>query len=182
MTGAMELLLTSEQGNSSFSYYEGSGSPDLWFESIFILEPIAPAELNSDRFLPLTPLRILVNRKGEDLSREYPAEMLNPKLKEGKALQLHEQSELLNLMVPKLIQSSLQHATQVADKIRAESLSDMGKTLKKEILRLTELKKVNPGITKAEIEVLVAEEKQLREYLAHAQIRLDSVRLIIKTK
>ncbi len=182
MTGAMELLLSSEKGNSSFSYYEGSGSPDLWFESIFILEPIAPAELNSDRFLPLTPLRILVNRKGEDLGQQYPAAKLNPQLKEGKALQLHEQSELLNLIIPKLIQSSLQYATQAADQIRAASLREMEQTLKKEILRLTELKKINPGITKAEIESLVSEEKQLQKHLANAQIRLDSVRLIMKTK
>jgi ATP-dependent helicase HepA len=182
MTGAMELLLTSEKGNSAFSHWEESGEADLLLESVFVLEPIAPAELNSDRFLPLTPLRVLVNRKGEEIGDEFPAESLSPKLKEGKALQLHEQSELLNLMIPKLVASSLQHATIAADQIRARSLKEMDQALKKEILRLTALKKVNPGITKAEIEELEKERSLLQEHLSNAQVRLDSVRLIMRTR
>ena len=182
MSGAMELLMTTGQGNSSFSIWEKSGEADLWVEAIYILEPIAPAELDSDRFLPLTPIRILVNRRGVEISKEYPVAVLNPKLKSGKSAQLHEQSELLNLLIPTLIKKSLEAATVAAAGIRKESLGEMERSLSREILRLRELQKLNPGITNREIEQLEKEEKELKEHLSNAQIRLDSVRLILKSK
>lgn len=181
MIGAMELMLSSEKGNSAFSYWSGSGSPDLWFECVFILEPVAPKELNSDRFLPLTPLRVLVNRKGEELTDQYPLEKIQPHLKEGKSHQLHEQSELLNTMIPRWIQSASGYAQHRAEQVKVKSLEVMEVTLKREIQRLQGLQAVNPGISKKEIEVLEREKSDLRKHLLESPIRLDSVRLIIRT-
>ncbi len=182
MSGAMELLMTTGQGNSAFATWEKSGEADLWLEAIYILEPIAPAELNSDRFLPPTPIRILLNRRGGEISKQYPIEVVNSQLRSGKPAQLHEQSELINLLIPNLIKKSLTEATQAAEQIREESLKEMKCALGKEILRLKELQKLNPGVSDREIEQLVGEERELSEHLQHAQIRLDAVRLILKSK
>ncbi len=182
MSGAMELLLTTGQGNSSFATWEKSGEADLWLETVYLLEPIAPVEFNSDRFLPLTPIRILLNRRGIEISHEHPIEELHLKLKSGRPAQLHEQSELLNLMIPSLIQKSLVEATKMGERIRDQSLIEMKSELNREITRLRELQKLNPGVSDQEIELLVREEKELWAYLGNAQIRLDAVRLILKSK
>jgi ATP-dependent helicase HepA len=62
VTGALDLLLGSEKGNSSFV-----GSPGLSVEAVYLLECIAPPHLHVDRFLPPTPLRVLVEGPDESL-------------------------------------------------------------------------------------------------------------------
>jgi ATP-dependent helicase HepA len=56
VTGALDLLLGSEKGNSSF--IESEESPSL--DAVYVLECIAPPHLHIDRFLPPTPIRVAV--------------------------------------------------------------------------------------------------------------------------
>jgi ATP-dependent helicase HepA len=54
---------------------------------------------------------------------------------------------------------------------------EMSSQLQQEIVRLKELKKVNPSVRQAEIDLLVAQRRELEEHLANARIRLDAVRI-----
>jgi ATP-dependent helicase HepA len=56
VTGALDLLLGSEKGNSSA--IQGNGQTSL--DAIFVLECIAPPQLHVDRFLPPMPIRVSV--------------------------------------------------------------------------------------------------------------------------
>ena len=67
VTGAVDLLLGSEQGNCSFGVWADKADKTLMLETVFVLEALAPARLHADRFLPPMPLRVLVNHKNESL-------------------------------------------------------------------------------------------------------------------
>src|SRR5215471_3562265 len=56
VTGALDLLLGSEKGNSSFIESGGESSLD----AVYVLECIAPSHLHIDRFLPPTPIHVTV--------------------------------------------------------------------------------------------------------------------------
>jgi ATP-dependent helicase HepA len=58
VTGALDLLLGSERGNSSFIEAESGQTPLL--EAVYVVECVAPPELHVDRFLPPTPVRTVV--------------------------------------------------------------------------------------------------------------------------
>ena len=54
---------------------------------------------------------------------------------------------------------------------------EMHSRLQREIVRLKELKKDNPSVRKEEIDLLVAQRRDLDEHLANARIRLDALRV-----
>jgi ATP-dependent helicase HepA len=54
---------------------------------------------------------------------------------------------------------------------------EMSSQLQREIVRLKELKKVNPSVRQAEIDLLVAQRRDLEEHIGNARIRLDALRI-----
>jgi len=54
---------------------------------------------------------------------------------------------------------------------------EMSAQLQREIVRLKELKKVNPSVRQAEIDLLVAQRRDLEEHIGNARIRLDALRI-----
>jgi ATP-dependent helicase HepA len=63
VTGALDLLLGAEKGNSSFV----ESDDGTLLEAIYVLECVAPPHLHIDRFLPPMPIRVVVegNEIGE---------------------------------------------------------------------------------------------------------------------
>ncbi len=53
----------------------------------------------------------------------------------------------------------------------------MTSQLQLEITRLKELKKVNPSVRQAEIDLLVGQRREMEEHMANARIRLDAIRV-----
>ena len=66
--------------------------------------------------------------------------------------------------------------TQVAE-IVDRARREMTSQLQREISRLKELKKVNPSVRQAEIDLLAGQRRELEENLANARIRLDAIRI-----
>src|SRR5207253_4652304 len=61
VTGAMDLLLGSEKGNSSIALWRDSKTAGLYLEVIYVIECVAPPYLHVDRFLPPTPLQVMID-------------------------------------------------------------------------------------------------------------------------
>ena len=64
----IDLLADGEQGNASYGVWKDPAGEAMFLEIIAIVEPLAPAHLHVDRFLPPTPLRVAVDNKSNDLS------------------------------------------------------------------------------------------------------------------
>ncbi len=178
VTGALDLLLGSEKGNSSFGLWPDAKNPGIYMEAIYLLECIAPPQLHVDRFLPPTPLRVLVDHRGNDSGATVTTELLRRHLRSGDAFALLDQKELRDELLPALIEKAQAIASSRIPILVAQARKEMATQLDHEISRLKELQKVNRSVRAEEIELLVRQQGALDQHLANARLRLDSIRLI----
>jgi len=178
VTGAIDLLLGSEKGNSAFAKWPDGKVAGLYAETIFLLECIAPSHLHIDRFLPPTPLRALVDHRGNDVGKTIPPESLTRLLKNGDAYALLDQPEVREELLPGLIAKAAGIASGQAPGIIAQARKEMTVQLDHEITRLRDLQKVNRSVRGEEIELLVQQKNALDRHVIGARLRLDAIRFI----
>ena len=174
VTGAMDLLLGSEQGNCSFGLCRDATEKELFIEALFVVETLAPPTLHADRFLPPTPLRVVVNQSKERASLDCSdIEDCSP----GKLL---ENGMIRGQLVPRMLKAAQKLAEEDGEDLVAESKQLMASELQKEINRLKALRKVNDHIRIEEIDLLREQYQQLEEVIEESRVRLDAFRLIWK--
>jgi ATP-dependent helicase HepA len=179
-TGAIDKVLSSTIGSASYGLIRGSGSPGLLLELIFVLETAGKQRIDIDRFLADTPLRIVVDHQGEEVTDNYSVALLNKNIVPGKIDSLLENDLFVDTMLPNMISS----ATEIAEELGAQEISKgldrMKRTLDHEINRLTALQKKNKDIRTDEIQAAIEERNSLAALINKARVRLDAVQLIRK--
>ncbi len=178
VTGALDLLLGAEKGNSSFARWPDGKTHGIYLEVVFLLECIAPAALHIDRFLPPTPLRVLVDHRGEDVGKGIAPEMLARHLRKGDAHALLDRPEFREELLPGLIAQAQRLASAQMPGLVARARQEMLLQLDHEIARLGELRKVNRSVRPEEIELLVQQRRALDQHISGARLRLDAIRVI----
>ena len=178
VTGALDLLLGSEKGNSSFAQWPDPKTAGLYLEMIYLLECIAPPPLHVDRFLPPTPLRVIVDHRGNDAVTSVTSEMLARHLKKGGAYALLDRPEFREELLPELMANARAIADQQVPGLIAQARQEMTRQLDHEIGRLKELQKVNRSVRNEEIELLSEQHDALDRHLKTARLRLDAIRVI----
>ena len=178
--GAMELLTGSQDGTGSVAICETNIFNSFALETILILETVAPQNLNIERFLPPSPLRIIIDQSLNDCTDDF----------------LLQKIELIDMMPEsslKILNKIKKHFIKILDeaKIIAEKKADIiinkclkqtNQTMDFEIKRLVDLKKINKNILQKEIDLMIDEKQLICKYLSSARIRLDALRLIINSK
>ena len=178
VTGALDLLLGTEKGNSSFAKWSDAKTAGLYLETIYLLECIAPPQLHVDRFLPPTPVRVLVDHRGNDAGNSIPPELLTRHLKRGDAHALLEQPAFRGELFPVLLEKTQGIAHRQVSGLVGQARKEMAAQLEHEIARLKELQRVNRSVRAEEIELLVQQQRALDHHLSNARLRLDAIRLI----
>ena len=177
VTGALDLLLGSEKGNSCFVKWPDPKTPGLYVEAVYVLECIAPPPLHVDRFLPPTPLRVVVDHRGADVGAALPAGSL-AKLKDSPHPPLLDQAEFREDLLPELLGKTSLLAGQKVPGLIAQARKEAAAQLGHEIGRLQELAKVNRSVRPEEIGLLTRQKAALDQHLAAARLRLDAIRVI----
>ncbi len=178
VTGALDLLVGSEKGNSCFARWPDATTTGLYLETIHLLECIAPAQLHVDRFLPPTPLRVLVDLRGDDVGEAITPARLGRLLKNGNGHALLDRPEMREDLLPMLLEKAQTIAAGRVPSLVARARREMAAQLDPEMVRLRELQKVNRSVRPEEIELLAGQKRDLDQYLGGARLRLDSIRLI----
>jgi ATP-dependent helicase HepA len=181
VTGAMDLVLSSETGNAAISVVRHSDlkAGQFLLECLFIVECSAPAELQIGRFLPHTPIRVLINQHQQDLTDTIAHRSL---LESGKNFDKQQIIAFLNLQrlpITQLLAAAELKAKADMQQLIDEATNAMLESLTAEIKRLVRLKKVNPTIRAEEIEHLKDMTMLAHENIQAAHLRLDAVRFII---
>lgn len=179
VTSMLDLLLGSEQGNSTFALWPNAPEGGVIVEAIYILEAQAPAALHLDRFLPPTPLRIVLNHKRKELGAEAAPEVLATALKNGDPAVLNEQLEEFGSLLPGMIRVTEIIAGKQSKPILEAAIAQARDQLDNEATRLEQLRQINPSVRQDEIDAAKAESVKVQEHLAKAAPRLDSIRLIL---
>ncbi|MGR9051023.1 MAG: RNA polymerase-associated protein RapA [Gammaproteobacteria bacterium] len=179
--GAMDLVLSSETGNAAVSVvkHKDLKAGRFLLELLFVVECSAPAELQVGRFLPPTPLRVLIDQNKQDVSEHFVHEALTDAGVNFDKLQivafLNNQRKHIGAMLEQaetVARSRMERLIEAALKLMLASLTS-------EIKRLARLKKVNPTLKEEEIEYLKNIALLLHENIKDAQLRLDAVRFLI---
>lgn len=179
VTGALDLLLGSPDGNASAAIWPEAPEPGLWLEAVHVLECVAPSRLHADRFLPAGPIRVIVDAGGTDVTARATTLLTAARLGDVSFYTLRERPPLDRPQLRHLLAASL----RLAEAQRAERLAaaqrEMERHLGHEQERLLALLAVNPSLRPQEIAAVEQEMAELRRHLASAHLRLDAVRLIL---
>ncbi len=181
VTGAMELLLGAEKGNSSLAVWNDSGRQGILLEAVYSLECVAPCQLHMDRFLPSDALRLVVDSSGNDVSETYPFAVFEQNLENFAGSWLLENPEIGEILLPQMIAATTETAERSAAPVIESAIAEINSVMGDEIRRLKDLKKANPDIRDEEISSLEHEKQALCGYISQARFRLDALRLVLLT-
>lgn len=179
VTSVMDMLLGSEQGNTAFALWPDAPTAGVLVESIFVVEALAPPHLHLDRFLPPTPVRVLLNHKRKELTEDIPPEQMHGKLSKGDPTLVAAQLEELSSLLPGMIKITEKIGEKKRQTIIASSTAAAEGLLSPEITRLEQLQQVNPAIRADEIALAKNHLAQALEHLKNATLRFDSVRVVL---
>jgi ATP-dependent helicase HepA len=179
--GVVDLLLESDEGTVGFAEWRDAPVRGLALEAVFLLEATAPGALHLDRFLPPTPMRVLVDEKGESLAHLLPA-LNGVKLDMAPAMLLEEQHEVFEELVPKLLEAARKQAAFREAAVKKTAHQEAEKRLLSERDRLRDLQALNPAVTDAEVMEAGRHAEEVLRHIAQAELRLDAVRLILMGK
>lgn len=179
-TGAIDLVLGSGTGSVSYAELRGKHKPGFLLETLFVLETAGQQRASVDRFMPNTPLRMVVDMQGSPLTERYPADTLQNQLISLPFDELAGQDLLLEHVLPKMIEAATEHVEVLKSEAIEGGLKRMNRRLGYEINRLKQLQKKNPTIRNEEIAVAEREKKNLAQLIRQANLRLDAL-LLIKT-
>jgi ATP-dependent helicase HepA len=180
VTGAMDLLLGGETGNCAFAVLPTANERTMLLELIFVLEVIAAPRLHADRFLPPTPIRVVITHKLDDVSEAFKDATWERKLQKGSPYKLIENAEIARRTLPAMFQAATAQAETRAAGFREVALQAMNLLLGHEVQRLQTLRQVNDHIRPEEIQLAQSQQAELAIVLKQSRLRLDSVRLLWK--
>jgi ATP-dependent helicase HepA len=178
LRAALDILLGSEQGNAGFSAWESNGAKRLVLECRFVAAAIAPPALHHERFLPPTPLRVLVDHHGRGLTANDAAALDRARLLPGNPAAVLCQSAVRTRVLPVMLEAARLAAATQLDALAKAAAARMNREVTAEADRLIELAAANPHVTQDDVERHYQRRDALARAIGTATLRLDSVRLI----
>ena len=150
-----------------------------FLEVNFLVTTNAPRHLQLHRYLPNTPIRMLLDKSGNDLGPKVKHGSLDGNLKNVKKTMATQLIKALKDDVSKLIDKANagvnDQVTAITDAAKAALIEDR----QQELSRMTALQAVNPSIRDEEIEFLKTQLEQCVAEIDAAQVQLDALRLIV---
>ncbi|AKJ41354.1 RNA polymerase-associated protein RapA [Pragia fontium] len=177
----LDLILSGDTGSCNVSLLKNKALPvgTMLMELIYVVEAQAPKNLQLTRFLPPTPIRLLLDRKGTNLAAQVEFESFNRQLN---ALNRHTGSKLVNAVqkdIHEVLQMSEAEIAKQAQTIIDAAKQEADDTLTLELNRLNALKAINPTIRDDEVEAIEDNRQQILACLQQASWRLDALRMIV---
>ncbi|MEZ8105619.1 RNA polymerase-associated protein RapA [Vibrio cortegadensis] len=179
--GGIDLLMSEGVGTSAVSLLKNKALPvgTILLELIYLVDAQAPKRSGISRFLPPTPIRLMMDARGNDLSAQVEFESFNRQLS---PVNRHLGSKLVASVqndVYKLISLGEAQVVERVEAIREQAQQDMQSNLNGELERLQALKAVNPNIRDEELKAIETQIQELTGYIGKAQVQLDSLRMIV---
>jgi len=179
--GGIDLLMSEGVGTCAVSLLKNKALPvgTILLELVYLVDAQAPKSSGINRFLPQTPIRLILDKQGNDLSAQVEFESFNRQLS---PVNRHLASKLVNSVqaqVHQLIEQADQRIVEQVAAVRDQAQQEMQASLNSELGRLQALKAVNPNIRDEELEAIDRQIQALSDYISRAQYQLDSLRLIV---
>jgi len=175
----VDLLVDSPAGTTAFCTL-AADRPNLLLEAVFVLETVADARWHVDEFLAPTPLRVLVDIHGHDLTDERDTAALSGAVKDAPLPRFLEKPGFNGTLLKNLVTGAADRAELRAKTLKAAAREKAAAALTEELQRLVDLSKLNDHVRPAEIELAKKRVRHTRTAIEDARLRLDSIRLILE--
>lgn len=181
VTGVMESVTSSGLGKAALASMTVKALPPgtLLLEALFTVHCPAPESLQLSRYLPVSPLRLLVDVNGRDLSATLPHDRLNDMCS-------NIRRRTAQAIVPQIrpqVETMVDHAETLADPhlepLRATALDRVREVFGPEIRRLEAMKQVNQAIRDDEIDFFREQLAAAETALGQASLSLEGIRVIV---
>lgn len=178
---SMEMILDSELGNATLvTISVKSIAPGtLFLETFFTVNCAAPKYLQLGRFLPLIPIRILMDVSGKNLSKILDFNQLNGMCQPVKG-------QFANVIIKQIrteVEGILEKSSIIAEERMLEGIelakTHMRESIGQELNRLEALQKINPTIREDEIQFLKQQIIDSDYFISNATLKLQAVRVVI---
>jgi len=181
---AMDAVISSDLGNTAFCQLKSNLVPagSLLLEVAFVMHCPAPKQLNINRFIPESYMRIVLDEKGRQLQEQLTEQEMNQLAGRIPKHTAQQMVQVARERIDNLIERSKQLAGKQQKQFIEQALHKMSELTDHELLRLQQLAEKNTHIKPAEIEALRSQQQQLKQYLQNAELKLDALRLIIVTE
>ncbi|XOV82217.1 MAG: RNA polymerase-associated protein RapA [bacterium] len=183
VSGVMEMVLGSELGNTNMATMKLKPLPPgtLLVECYFAMHCSAPKKLQLGRFLPATPVRILLDNSNRDLTDVVTHEQLNVLCQHVKKVMRPAILKEIRAPLSDLLVQTQQRTQPREEELKAAAVERAESILGAEISRLQQLQKVNPAIRQEEIAFFVDQKEQVLKHVAQASLEPQAARVIITT-
>jgi len=172
---AMDTVTTEITGKSSIALCQDKSLAvgTYWLECLFVLSGKADSQLQLNRFLPPTPIKICIDANDQQVDKNF--------------INLAPVLPKMGMQVVKALQQKIEHALGCAQQmseahakdVRTQCQHKMQNLLGDELARLIKLQKVNPSIRQEEITHLQEQINSLQEVIAQTRVNLEAVRLVV---
>jgi len=178
---AMDMVVTSEPGNTALTAvkYRGAPAGSVLLECLFVLEAAAVESLQSQRYLPPTTLRVVMDERGQDHSNKLAHDAINKAAADVDTNTAAQVVRAKQKVLKALLQRCEQHAQQQAPVIFDTAHAQAEDILMREINRLKALQQVNPNVRNTEIAFFEQQLQALTHLIDATRLRLDALRVIV---
>ena len=178
---ALDVVVADVTGNSTMIAIRHASLPSgtLLLETLYVVDCVAPAELNVDRFLPPSVLRCLVTPTLEEVGGRIPFQSFADEALEVPDSALHAILDSQIDGIKAMLDAARNFADEHLSKVRTTATEKTESAMDAELSRLDDLMKVNPTIRPEEIEYLRLTKELVQEAIGNAGMRLDAVRVIV---
>ncbi len=178
---AMEMILNNDDGSAVLCTMSLKGLPPgtLLLEAFYTPRAIAPQALDLNRYLPTTPIRVLMNVDGKNIDKIISHQQLSSLCKRIKR---HLAPPIINQIrehIEGIAEIAEQHAQSSLEKITQAAIQKLESELGHELERITSLQKVNPNIRQEEIDFIKEQMQITKKAIAKASLKLEGIRVII---
>ena len=179
----IDLVLTNELGNTAVTAadYKGVTAGSVLLECLFSLESAPIEELQTNRYLPPTMIRVVCDERGADHNIKLSHTVINDTrqiVDKGIGNKIIKAKKKI---LKAMLQRSEKYGELKSAKVLQRAHEQATEVLTKEINRLTALSKVNPNIRADEIQYFEKQLSTLKDVIDAANLRLDAVRVIVAT-
>ncbi|HUR57571.1 MAG TPA: RNA polymerase-associated protein RapA [Opitutaceae bacterium] len=176
---AIDLLIDSKAGTTAFGRIEAD-EPNLLLEVLFVLETVADSRWHVDQFLAPTPVRIVVDLRGNDLTDERSAASLADDFEDATIQRFLEQPGFNGGVLKEMLETATERAGERSQALKSAADAKADAALTADVQRLLDLKKINDHVRAEEVDLARAQLQHTRGAIAQARLRLDAIRLIIE--
>ncbi len=183
ITAGMEMILSADTGTTSVAILKNNSLPpaSTFLELIYVVEALNTDNAQLSRFLPTTPIRLLVDKNGKNLGESVTFSSFDRQLT---PINRHISRKIVNTsqtLIHQLIKESLPSAQTLMNDILVDARQNMQQTLQQERSRLQALQAINANIREEEIQYLRDQQTNFEQILNQTQLKLDAIRFIVST-